>query len=81
MIYPDLESARSPVPHSFDVHVSEMTKHINLKTSESYFGSEVCDEEYITSTSIAFTQGEQNHLVRELDLNKDAAELLSSRKH
>jgi len=85
MTYPDLESARRPIPHGIDIPVPELPKHINLENNETGSGSEFSVDESscvnIIDTPQTFTQAELNDLVRDLNLTKDAAEILASRLH
>nr|XP_047125236.1 uncharacterized protein LOC124807409 [Hydra vulgaris] len=85
--YPDLESARRPVPHSDDVPISVFTTPPDLTVSdEEDMQNLVCEHadsgsEYEDSTSKQqqFSQEEINDLVRDLSLSKQNSELLASR--
>jgi len=86
IVYPDLPSARRPVPHGPDLPLpfpparqellfssSSMVESMDASVDESYEPTS-CD-----SAPKLFTQGELNDLVRALGLTKDSAELLGSR--
>ncbi|XP_049957523.1 uncharacterized protein LOC126474131 [Schistocerca serialis cubense] len=82
--YPDLESARRPVVHSNDVPVPAFTTLPTLTSSDD----DVHDEECTSSGSEyegretqpqQFDQKELSDLIRELNLSKQASELLASR--
>jgi hypothetical protein len=86
--YPDLESARRSVPHSDDVPVPVYTSLPDLSLSDVEEMQDVeCStggssgSEYDGSFSIPqqFSQKELNDLIRELNLSKEASELLASR--
>lgn len=84
--YPDLESARRPVPHSEEIPVPVYTtlpdvlmaeEEEEIKDQHSSSGSEY--EQEIQSTPQQFSQEELNDLIRDLGLSKQASELLASR--
>jgi hypothetical protein len=79
--YPNLPSAIRPVPHGPDIPVPNPPKQLHTLQAESSAtpsdSSE--DSEHGTDTCEPFTQTELNGLVRDLNLPKDAAELLGSR--
>ena len=86
--YPDLESARRPVPHCEEVPVPEFSNlpdvfmeydefHKEVESSASDSGGSVFE----SSSSIPeqIKQEELSDLIRDLDLFKEAAEILISR--
>jgi hypothetical protein len=82
--YPSFPSAIRPVPHGPDIPVPNPPKQLHALEAESSAtpneSSE--DSEYGTDTHGTpepFTQTELNDLVGDLNLPKDAAELLGSR--
>src|SRR5678815_5299449 len=85
--YPDLESARRPLPHSDDVPIPVFTTLPDLALSdEEDIQDLVCtlansgsEYEESTSTQQQFSQEDINDLVRELSLSKQDSELLASR--
>lgn len=93
--YPNLESARRPVPHSSSVPVPVFTSLPELDLCEASCNTETMDEGSDSSGSISsfdtylgdfqtakvklFTQKHLNDLVRDLALSKEAAEILASR--
>ena len=82
--YPNLPSALRPVPHSAEVPVPTPEQRfldITLSDSESAEGAG-SDSEFssvLSAGSSKFSQAELNDLVRDLDLPKESAMLLSSR--
>lgn len=88
MIYPDLESAKRPLPHSEDVPVPTLGDLSDLSSTESTAiersqGStsyeKDSDFEATSSKPILFTQAALSDLIRDLDLSKERSELLASR--
>jgi len=88
ILYPDLPSARRPVPHGPDlpIPVPPAQQDLLLLTSSASSSAEseheIADEYTPTGGSSApslFSQSELNDLVRDLGLTKDGAELLGSR--
>ncbi|XP_061443081.1 uncharacterized protein LOC133365351 isoform X1 [Rhineura floridana] len=86
--YPDLGSARRPVPHSEDVPIPVFTSLPDLPLSDveemldvecSTGGSPGSGYEESFSTPEQFSQKELNDLIRDLSLSKQASELLASR--
>jgi hypothetical protein len=82
--YPNLPSAIRPVPHGPDIPVPNPPKQLHTLQAElSATPNESSeDSEYGTDkhgTPEPFTQTKLNDLVRDLNLPKDAAELLGSR--
>ena len=92
--YPDIESARRPVPHCTEVPVPVFTFLPYLTTHETLLeamehSNSSCSN--YSSTSIAaeasslstnpkpFSQGQLNDLVRDLNLSKESSERLASR--
>ena len=80
--YPDLESARRPVPHCDDIPVPVFAELPELSDEE--FSSVEDNEEVIPSDDAddaphPFSQKELNDLVHDLNLPKSSAELLASR--
>jgi len=76
--YPDLASARQPVPVLDDIHIPSF--HILPDISEDEINFDIdsdCTEE--TSSPSLFNQNELNDLIRDLRLSKEASELLASR--
>lgn len=85
--YPDLASARRPVPHSEEVPIPTFHQLPELCEDE-YFpsnhpssDSNEGDRDYEKMSSIPqrFNQDELNDLIRDLNLSKEASELLASR--
>lgn len=86
IVYPDLHSARRPVPHGPDLPVpSPPSSQQDLLLSSSPKTSTESEHEgdvytpVSTSVPSLFSQSELNDLVRDLALTKDGAELLGSR--
>ena len=84
--YPDLESARRPVPHGEEVPVPVFSSLPDVPTSDADDALEMecganSDSEYEGSslTPQQFSQNKLNDLVRDLSLSKQASELLASR--
>ena len=86
--YPSLSSAIRPVPHSEQIPISDSVVFGNLSESNSDSistkSSDGNDPEYMdiavgSQSPQLFSQCELNDLVRDLDLSKEAAELLGSR--
>jgi hypothetical protein len=82
--YPNLSSAIRPVLHGPDIPVPNSSKKLHtLETESSATPNQSSeDSEYGTDTHGTpepFTQTELNDLVRDLNLPKDAAEILGSR--
>ena len=80
--YPDLESARRPVPHCDEIPVPVFAELPELSDEE--FSSVEDNEEVVPSDDAddaphPFSQKELNDLVRDLNLPKSSAELLASR--
>lgn len=85
--YPDLASARRPVPHSEEIPIPTFHQlpelcedELNLfeHPSDTNDGSD-SDYEGMSSSPQLFNQEELNDLVRDLSLSKEASELLASR--
>ena len=84
-IYPDLESARRPVPHCEDIPVPQFS-HLPEKPSEWDFvhqASESSSESNVSSifeesstSPKQFNQEELSDLIRDLYLSKEASEVL-----
>lgn len=81
MIYPDLQSARRPLPHSEEVPVPTFcfTYESSCEETDSNASSDSDIEETASSEPKPFTQVELNDLIRDLELPKESAELLASR--
>ncbi|XP_076043843.1 uncharacterized protein LOC143026937 [Oratosquilla oratoria] len=90
IVYPNLESARRPVPHNDDDLPIPVPPENGLQMSDDVFLEEYTadeeetevDEDFVTENEgepQKFSQGELNDLVRDLSLSKDKAELLASR--
>lgn len=84
--YPDLVSARRPVPHSEEVPIPTFHQLPELCEDESCPSDQPSDthegdSEYEGMSSIPqrFNQDELNDLTRDLNLSKEASELLASR--
>jgi hypothetical protein len=82
--YPNMPSAIRPVPHGPDIPVPNPPKQLHTLQAESHATPNESSQysEYGTDTHGTpepFTQTEMNDLVRDLNLPKDAAELLASR--
>lgn len=87
--YPDLPSARRPVPHSEEIPIPifqtlpdiskeefELFENISHSTDDSD-----SDYEGVSTIPQLFNQDELSDLARELNLSKEASELLASRLH
>ncbi|KAJ8713010.1 hypothetical protein PYW08_008314 [Mythimna loreyi] len=91
MIYPDLESARRPLPHSEEVPVptycstSESSQEPNpsQELNPSQENNKVNSDSDFEGSNFTepkpFTQKELNDLIRDLELSKESAEVLASR--
>ncbi|KAJ8704316.1 hypothetical protein PYW08_013040 [Mythimna loreyi] len=85
MIYPDLESARRPLPHSEEVTVptycstSESSQEPNPSQENNKVNSDSDFEGSNFTEPKPFTQKELNDLIRDLELSKESAEVLASR--
>jgi hypothetical protein len=84
MEYPNLESARRPVQHSEDVPIPSFSSLRDLSDEEEETTNvdDASGSEYEASSSDSsrlFSQCELNDLVRDLNLSKEASELLASR--
>jgi hypothetical protein len=86
--YPDLPSARRPVPHSDEIPIPKFHELPELPENEntaSLSGEDQDyqdnDSDYVDSSSSPqqFDQNELNDLIRDLSLSKEASELLASR--
>ena len=84
--YPDLESARLPVPHCEEVPVPEFVPDIPMGYDEFHeevesSASDSVGSVFESSSSVPkqFKQEEVSDLVRDLNLSKEAAEILASR--
>lgn len=86
--YPDLESARRPIPHSDELSIPVFHELPELSEDEFTLSDTPCevydegnDSDYDgkPTSPQRFTQSELNDLVRDLNLSKEASELLSSR--
>lgn len=86
--YPDLPSAKRPIPHSEELPVPIAPISINVSDYEEHTYAEcsdnvVSDRNYETSQSFSephfLSQGDLNDLVRDLKLSKHQSELLGSR--
>jgi hypothetical protein len=82
--YPNLPSAIRPVPHGPDIPVPNSPKQLHTLEAESSATPNESSEDSECGTDThgtpePFTQTELNDLVRDLNLPKDAAELLVSR--
>ena len=84
--YPDLDSARRPVPHSGDIPIPEFSCLPELSEEEQETAEiESCtdqnDDDFQGSSPAPsrFSQHELNDLVRDLNLPKKSSELLASR--
>ena len=87
-IYPDLESARRPVPHLDEVPIPVFDHRTELIESSDESISSVdaavtCSSESefqgAVATPLRFNQFELNNLVRDLNLSKETSEVLTSR--
>lgn len=80
MIYPDLESARRPLPHSEEVPVPTF-RSIREQSPEEIFNEVNSDSDFEISFSNpeTFIQEELNDLIRDLELPKESSEVLASR--
>ena len=92
IVYPDLESARRPIPHDISLPIpipmpqqinfeSEMVEDLEFAVEEVH--TNYTDLNYVPEDELlapqTFSQGESNDLIRGLDLFKEKAELLASR--
>ena len=87
-IYPDLESARRPVPHCEDIPLPQFC-HLPEKPSEWDFVHQALESssesdvssifEESSTTPKQFNQEELSDLIRDLNLSKEASEVLASR--
>ena len=80
LVYPDLQSARRPVEHGPDVPVPVLPCNIELMNCD-ITSDEKSDDLSWSNNPKLFTQNALNDLVRDLDLPKNASELLASRLH
>ena len=87
-IYPDLESARRPLPHCKEVLMLEFNDFLNKSMDYDEFHEEVKSiasesngSVFKTSSSIPeqFKQEKLSDLIWDLNLSKEAAEVLASR--
>ncbi|KAI6659655.1 hypothetical protein LOD99_14578 [Oopsacas minuta] len=85
LVYPDLDSARRPIPHDISLPIpifkpqqikigSDMVEDVHADSTDANY---VPEDELLEPQT--FTLGELNDLVRDLDLSKDKAELFASR--
>jgi len=83
MEYPNLESARRPVPHSEEVTIPVFSSLPDLSdvsdAEEDIESGDACGSEYGISSPQPFSQSELNDLVQNLSLSKQISELLASR--
>jgi hypothetical protein len=85
--YPDLPSARRPVPHSDLVPVPRFRELPQLSEDESCMSAIALGKEsggsdsnfQTTSHSGSFDQSEMSDLIRNLNISNDSSELLASR--
>lgn len=83
-VYPNLRSARRPVPHSEEIPVPIFTSlpespEEEDDSTESYSEGNDSDFPGPSSVSSGFSQAELNDLIRDLSLPKKSSELLASR--
>ena len=80
IVYPDLQSARRPLPHAPDIPVPPAEFESSLASSSTN-EDDLNDSEYHwpSPEQQRFVQNELNDLVRDLGLTKEAAEVLGSR--
>ena len=83
IIYPNLKSAIRPVPHSDDIPVPtpplEMQSSLDSESERSESDTEQYQSEMLNDSPELFSQAQLNDLTRELNLSKEAAQLLASR--
>ena len=86
--YPNLASALRPVPHSEEVPIPTFAQlpeldNDELSTSDQPSDSNQYDSDFDDTASVPqlFSQDELNDLSRDLNLSKEASELLASRLH
>ena len=91
IVYPDLESARRPIPHDILPIPIPKPQQINFESEmveDLEFAAEevhtyCTDPNYVPEDELlapqTFSQEELNDLIRDLDLSKEKAELLASR--
>lgn len=72
--YPNLESAKRPLPHSDDIPIL-----VPYEDEMEAVGSSESEYEVDIGKSHRFSQEELSDLIRDLSLSKEAAELLASR--
>ncbi|KAI6648704.1 hypothetical protein LOD99_7930 [Oopsacas minuta] len=84
--YPDIHSARRPIPHCSEIQVPVFTSlpdtaftEVIDESSDSTYSSNSYNGLLQISKAEPFTQGQLNDLVRDLGLSKDASEILASR--
>eukprot|EP00795_Rhopilema_esculentum_P009944 gene9944-18557_t len=79
--YPNLESARRPVPHCDEIPVAVFKDLPETIDKEFSSDEEYEEEEFAPDDKVPdpFSQNELNDLVRDLSLSKSSAELLASR--
>lgn len=85
--YPDLLSARRPVPHSDEVPIPTFHQLPELSQDEFNLSDVPCDTDQgsdsdyggTSSSPQRFNQNELSDLIRDLSLSKEASELLASR--
>lgn len=82
--YPDLPSARRPIPHSEDVPIPKLIDSSELSSEFEYNTANDlsdCDSVFEDTETIPqrFNQCELNNLIRDLALSKEASEVLASR--
>lgn len=78
MTYPDLTSARRPIPHSNDTMGVQQSDLSDTDMPEVALNEEDSDFES-PAEPVLFTQNALSDLIRDLDLSKERSELLASR--
>jgi len=83
--YPDLPSARRPVPHSEEVPIPALPENLDtFQESDEEYEEMDTSTSFMPSTSkfnqpVSFNQAQLNDLTRDLGLSKESAQLLGSR--
>ncbi|CAH2089372.1 unnamed protein product [Euphydryas editha] len=76
MTYPDLSSARRPLPHSDDTMRVEPSDSSDTDMME--VSSNEQDSDFESAAPVLFNQNALSDLIRDLDLSKERSELLAS---
>lgn len=80
IVYPSLESAIRPVPHSDDLPIPVFRElETEVETPSTSYSDSGGSEVVLDCSPRQFSQADVNDLVRDLNLSKKASELLASR--